>query len=139
MKRNTKSSFDSLFFTIDNCGSETVPPTHQDIPKTIIFIDSKLNIRRAVNQLRVWIQRKCPAYTMQQLMEVVRFYHADIADADKILISDTFHHADSPIRILVATDAVGLGVNLPNVERVVQYGLPKEPDMAGIWQRFGRA
>ena len=69
---------------------------------------------------------------MQQLMEVVRFYHADIADADKILISDTFHYADSSIQILVTTDAVGLGVDLPNVERVVQYGLPKEPDMAGI-------
>ena len=72
-------------------------------------------------------------------MEVVWFYHVNIADADKILISDTFHHADSLIQILVATDAVGLGIDLPDVERVVQYGLPKEPDMAGLWQRFGRA
>jgi superfamily II DNA helicase RecQ len=41
--------------------------------------------------------------------------------------------------VIFATEALGLGVNLPDVRRVVQYGLPKDEDPAIMWQRGGRA
>lgn len=40
-------------------------------------------------------------------------------------------------RILIATDAYGLGIDNPDVERVIQWLVPKS--MAGLFQRLGRA
>ncbi|KAJ7599755.1 P-loop containing nucleoside triphosphate hydrolase protein [Mycena floridula] len=38
---------------------------------------------------------------------------------------------------LAVTDAFGMGLDLPDVEIVVQWRVP--PDMCTLWQRFGRA
>jgi ATP-dependent helicase YprA (DUF1998 family) len=32
-----------------------------------------------------------------------------------------------------------MGMDLPDVERVVQFGLPPAPSLSDIWQRFRRA
>ena len=40
--------------------------------------------------------------------------------------------------MIFATEALGLGVNLPDVRRVIQYGLPKGEEPAIMWQRGGR-
>jgi superfamily II DNA helicase RecQ len=41
--------------------------------------------------------------------------------------------------VVYATEALGVGVNLPDVRRVVQYGLPTRLEPAVFWQRGGRA
>lgn len=41
--------------------------------------------------------------------------------------------------MIFATEALGLGVNLPDVRRVILYGLPKGGEPAIMWQRGGRA
>ncbi|EJD47859.1 P-loop containing nucleoside triphosphate hydrolase protein [Auricularia subglabra TFB-10046 SS5] len=47
------------------------------------------------------------------------------------------HFRNGSIRVLVCTDAAGMGCNLPNIEVVVQWGLP---DKLSTWiQRAGRA
>ncbi|KAF9410867.1 ATP-dependent DNA helicase sgs1, partial [Podila epigama] len=40
-------------------------------------------------------------------------------------------------KILLATDAAGMGCDIPDVEHVIQYGLPS--DLKSLVQRFGRA
>ena len=68
----------------------------------------------------------------------MQYYHSRVADEDKKRISKAFYGDQSPIRIVVATEALGLGVDLPDIKRIVQYGVPKLLDMAVLWQRFGR-
>ncbi|KAF8900799.1 P-loop containing nucleoside triphosphate hydrolase protein [Mucidula mucida] len=36
-----------------------------------------------------------------------------------------------------ATEAVGMGIDLPDVYQIIQYGVPKR--LSTLWQRFGRA
>ena len=37
---------------------------------------------------------------------------------------DNFVPTDGPVRVVVATKALGMGVNIPNVERVCRFGIP---------------
>ncbi|KAJ7067778.1 P-loop containing nucleoside triphosphate hydrolase protein, partial [Mycena amicta] len=44
---------------------------------------------------------------------------------------------EGKIRILICTDAAGMGCNIPNIARVVQWKLP--PSLSSLLQRAGRA
>src|SRR5947199_323966 len=63
-------------------------------------------------------------------------------DKDKELIMLEFQKEgqQSVHRILLATDSLGMGVDLPDISRVVQWKVPKQRDDALeiMWQRFGR-
>jgi superfamily II DNA helicase RecQ len=139
MPRGTKGSFDSLFFTVSEGVDNQGHPTPEKIPKTIIFIDSTQQCQVAARQLRFWLRQSCLLYTVKELLEIVQFYHSRVADEDKKRISKAFYGDQSPIRIVIATEALGLGVDLPDIKRIVQYGIPRLLDMAVLWQRFGRA
>jgi superfamily II DNA/RNA helicase len=65
-------------------------------------------------------------------------YHATLADRDKKRIYEEFKKPDSRIRILAATDALALGRDVPDIEIVVQYGLPGGWNINTVLQRFGR-
>ncbi|KAK3376190.1 hypothetical protein B0T24DRAFT_618179 [Lasiosphaeria ovina] len=39
----------------------------------------------------------------------------------------------------MATVSLGMGMDLPDVIRVVQFGLPRTPSLSDIWQRIRRA
>ncbi|KAK3311371.1 P-loop containing nucleoside triphosphate hydrolase protein [Chaetomium strumarium] len=47
--------------------------------------------------------------------------------------------ADSTCRIILATVSLGMGMDIPDVMQVVQYGPVRSGDIADLWQRFGRA
>jgi superfamily II DNA helicase RecQ len=51
-------SFEALYFVLDNSVDENSKPTPHLIPKTVVFIDSKLDIQRALLQLRLWLRNK---------------------------------------------------------------------------------
>lgn len=53
---------------------------------------------------------------------------------EKVLASLT--DIDGLIRCVFATNALGLGVNFPNIRRVVHYGIPR--DMEEYVQEIGR-
>lgn len=46
---------------------------------------------------------------------------------------------DGYTRVLVCTDAAGMGVNIPDVKFVVQWKLAEHLTIAALWQRIGRA
>ena len=70
---------------------------------------------------------------------MVEEFHSLTSSHNKDRVLDEFRKADSDIRILVATTAVGLGMNLPAIERVVVYGLLITMDLSDLRQRIGRA
>ncbi len=79
-------------------------------------------------------------YSKKQAGETVKVFHRDTAKFDKQSIIATFQRPaeESPIRVIFATEALGMGVNLPDVRRVVQYRLPKGGEPTTVWQRGGR-
>src|SRR5579871_2949663 len=62
-----------------------------------------------------------------------KVFHRDTAKFDKeIIIAEFQQLADrSSVRVILATEALGLGVNLPDVRRVVLYSVPLISQVAG--------
>ena len=118
------------------------PARPQRIPKTVVFFDSKQEAYRCQAKCRNWLQRSSQhIYSEKQANETIKVFHRDTAKFDKETIIAEFQRLaeDSSIRVIFATEAMGSGVNLPDVRRVVQYGLPKGEDIATFLQRGGRA
>jgi hypothetical protein len=114
----------------------------QQIPKTVVFFDSKKDAYAAMQECRNWLQESDKhKYSKQQARETIKVFHRDTAKFDKEAIIAEFQRwaNDSSIRVIFATEALGLGVNLPDVRRVILYGLPKGEEPAIMWQRGGRA
>ncbi len=67
--------------------------------------------------------------------EVVVTIHGGVRREDRRRVQDAFRN-DPAVKILVATDAAGEGVNLQRANLMVNYDLPWNPNR--IEQRFGR-
>ncbi|KAI0075786.1 P-loop containing nucleoside triphosphate hydrolase protein [Panus rudis PR-1116 ss-1] len=102
----------------------TVP---SDIPKTLVFA----NNRSDVEYIWRFLSRRLPS----DMRSYVAFYHSLISPRTKKYLMKRF--AEGKIRILVATEAVGMGADIPDIEVVIQFGAPLS---LNIWvQRAGRA
>jgi len=63
-------------------------------------------------------------------------YFANVGPTTKKHIQDSFPSSDSVIRVLIATIAFGIGVDVPDISRVVHWGLSK--NALSFWQETGR-
>lgn len=54
---------------------------------------------------------------------MIQIYHHNTASTDKDFAIAEFANPQSRVRVLFATEALGLGVDLPDIKRVVLYGL----------------
>ncbi|KAH9857945.1 P-loop containing nucleoside triphosphate hydrolase protein [Lenzites betulinus] len=100
-----------------------------DIPKTLVFA----NTRNAT--LAVWRhlceQLRVP-YTGQP---PITFLHACRRKQAREKAMEQF--TDGTVRVLVATEAAGMGADIPDITQVVQFGAP--PSLTTWIQRAGRA
>lgn len=108
-----------------------------DVPKTIIYIDGVAQICKAFQLFQTWMrQLNYPPESKSWIAT----YFSDMATADKERIDADFTRfsaeCSSP-RIVLATDAYGLGVDNPDVELVIQWLLPQS--IQRLYQRMGRA
>lgn len=109
----------------------------RDIPKTIIYIDSKPRLIEARWSLCKFAQEQC-GFSKEFARKVIQRFDADVRDTDKdIIFNNLATHTDC--RIVLATVSLGLGMDIPDVIRVVQFGLPKTPSLSDLVQRFRRA
>lgn len=65
----------------------------------------------------------------------VAYYHAGLSPEDRTTTQDSYERGES--RILVATNAFGMGIDHPDVRLVVHYHMPANID--ALYQEMGRA
>jgi len=96
-----------------------------DIPKTILYFDSEDMCRTIVRLLR----QVLPSH----LRECVQAFSSDLEEDIKGAIWDSFQKGQT--RILCATDAAGMGCNVPDIKYVVSFGLPQSNQQC--WSAMG--
>ena len=96
-----------------------------NLRKIIIFTEHKDTMVYLIEQIRTLIGRD----------EAVVAIHGGVGREDRRKIQNLFTQ-DKDVRVLVATDAAGEGLNLQRAHLMVNYDLPWNPNR--IEQRFGR-
>ena len=107
-------------------GSAGVPaPTPSPRQKLVIFTEH----RDTLNYLQQRIT------TLLGQPEAVVAIHGGMGREERIKAQEAFRH-DPEVKVLIATDAAGEGINLQRAHLMVNYDLPWNPNR--IEQRFGR-
>ncbi|KAI1204054.1 P-loop containing nucleoside triphosphate hydrolase protein [Annulohypoxylon truncatum] len=122
-----------LFFLIS--GMRRDAP--EAIDKTIVFIDSKKKLIAARHYLLSEANKL--GLPSGEAERVIQRYDADTRPEDQQRIYEDFSEENSPCRIMLATVALGMGMDIRNVKRVVQFGPLASGNLADLLQRFGRA
>ena len=111
----------------------------QLIPKTVVFFDSKREAYACLEACRNWLQQH--GYSEKQAKETIKIFQRDTAQFDKEKTIAEFQKLDesSLVHVIFATKALEMNVNLPDVQQIVVYGLPKKEKIATVWQQNSRA
>jgi len=75
------------------------------------------------------------ATLLQKQFSSVGFYHAGLSSKDRTATQQDY--AEGKLRILVATNAFGMGIDQPDVRLVVHFQMPANID--SLYQEMGRA
>ncbi|XP_062567161.1 ATP-dependent DNA helicase RecQ-like [Saccostrea cucullata] len=67
---------------------------------------------------------------------LVAMYHHSTSNKCKTIVMDEFPKVDSKIRVVICTSAFGLGVNVPDIDMVLNWGAPRS--IEEFMQEFGR-
>lgn len=114
--------------------SEFADESEYSIPVTLVYVDDKKNGINLAEELRRLVPSK---FSNAARNVLIRVYFADLdADVRETYIVDL---AQGITRIMVCTEACGLGVNLSNIARVVQWKVSNKLDASKFIQRAGRA
>lgn len=139
-----RAGFKALHFllTAEEKNVESVYQQLGKIPKTIIFFDSRKDAHTAAEECRNWLLEIRPQhFTPRQVMQALRVFHRNTPSTDKKAILSEFVKGEtqSRIRVVFATEALGMGVDIPDVRRTVQWGIPTGEHASTQLQRGGRA
>ncbi|KAF8168911.1 P-loop containing nucleoside triphosphate hydrolase protein [Pholiota molesta] len=98
-----------------------------DIPKQIIFVNAVLMSQILTRTIRSWFP--------SSLHNSIAYLHSHRSKRAKHQIMEAFRKGK--VRILIATEAAGMGADIPDIEQVIQFGVPSS---LAVWtQRAGRA
>ncbi|KAG1882049.1 P-loop containing nucleoside triphosphate hydrolase protein, partial [Suillus tomentosus] len=99
-----------------------------DIPTQLIYCNDRTTTEDIIDKLRGWLPSDIPR-------SCIAFYHAKIGTKRKRQIEEELQSGE--IRIVSCTDAVGMGCDMRNIQRVILWGLP--PSFCALVQQAGRA
>ncbi|KAF8418733.1 hypothetical protein EV426DRAFT_539315 [Tirmania nivea] len=68
--------------------------------------------------------------------QLITTYHATLSDTMKRIIESDWKAGRA--RIMISTSAWGMGIDDPDVERVIQWGVRHLKNLDTVMQRFGR-
>ncbi|KAJ7785523.1 P-loop containing nucleoside triphosphate hydrolase protein [Mycena olivaceomarginata] len=122
--KGAKSDLEALEFLIRTRGSEDAII---ELVQSMVFFDDINLAMEALEHLRDLLP--------PHLRGSIALYHSRRSKRSKQIIMDKFRKGE--IKILLATEAAGMGCDIPHVEQVVQFMVPSS---FSIWmQRAGRA
>lgn len=107
---------------------------HLQIKKSIIFHDNIDNLLRLAQFLTLRLPRQLSGHPPDTIVAV---YFGSIDGEQKSKIQTDFEAGRT--RILVCTDAFGLGVNIKDIAVVIQWGIDEKCNINHLSQRLGRA
>jgi len=103
------------------------------LPRTIIFYDSIDGAQRIADALRVLVPHDLPT----DGRTLIQMFFGSIDDPKK---TQTLLDLESGLcRIIICTDAFGLGVDISKIARVIQWGIDEKVTISALTQRMGRA
>lgn len=70
-------------------------------------------------------------------VQIIDMFYRNIDEESSQRTLQSFKNNDSELKCLFSTVAFGMGVQIPNVELVVHWGVPKS--VLCYWQEVGRA
>jgi superfamily II DNA helicase RecQ len=118
-----------------------------ELEMTVIFASTRTEVRELKEYIRDYLTSL--GCISQAVRTLVRSYTSKTGKRDRIYVCDQMRKgASSEVKILVATTAFGMGLNIRDIETVVQYrGARYNPNsrisgdlmVADAWQRGGRA
>jgi superfamily II DNA or RNA helicase len=106
-------------------GGTIPPPKRSPRQKIVIFTEHRDTLTYLETRITTLLGRK----------EAVVMIHGGMGREDRMKAQESFRH-DPEVKILIATDAAGEGINLQRAHLMVNYDLPWNPNR--IEQRFGR-
>lgn len=118
--------------------------------KTIVFIDGRRSVQEAAAYFQRALLAKTSTFTPDKqyttnadgkarcVTNVVQVYTVHVQEYDRTTRYEEFKKSSSFIRIMVATTSLGMGVNVPDVGRVVLWKFPITKCLEDLWQRLGR-
>jgi ERCC4-related helicase len=107
------------------------------LPKSLIFIDDRSKCCSAVTQLQGLFPLWCRSESCNWATEIIREYHSGLSSQGLQKTLALFRKG--ACRYLVCTEAVGMGLDIPDIERIIQWKLSEYLTMNCWWQRAGRA
>jgi len=108
--------------SMENSQYSFEPSQHQ---KIVIFTEFRATLSYLFQRITTLFGRE----------DSVVVIHGDIHREQRLLAQESFRH-DPNVKVLLATDAAGEGINLQRAHLMVNYDLPWNPNR--IEQRFGR-
>lgn len=119
----------NLFYQVESCAddetkSALLAEAIQRHPSGRIII--YCGTRKITEEITGFLQRR---------FSQVSYYHAGLSSESRTLVQESY--AMGKIRILVATNAFGMGIDQPNVRLVVHFQMPGNID--SLYQEMGRA
>lgn len=103
------------------------------IPQTMIFVD-KINEGILIAE---YLQSLLPQDMSHRAKEIIRPFYSNLQASTREDFMDDFRLGNT--RILVCAEAAGMGVNIQNVARVIQWKIADHLVLAALVQRIGRA
>ena len=118
---------------VGRTGEPEVAYAHQRIPaptaspsqKLVIFTEHRDTLRYLEERISTLLGRQ----------EAVVVIHGSVGREQRLAVQESFRN-DPEVRVLLATDAAGEGINLQRAHLMVNYDLPWNPNR--LEQRFGR-
>ena len=104
---------------------EVPPPTPSPHQKLVLFTEHRDTLNYLEARITTLLERK----------DAVVIIHGSMGREDRVKAQESFRH-DPDVRVLLATDAAGEGINLQRAHLMVNYDLPWNPNR--LEQRFGR-
>ncbi|THH15238.1 hypothetical protein EUX98_g9497 [Antrodiella citrinella] len=106
-----------------------------DIPKTMVYLDNIQDGSKVIDHLRSLLIKRNPTMAATEDADhLIRPFNATMSSEYREAAMDAFRNGK--LRIMICTDAAGMGCDIPDIDVVVQWKLPKT--LSSWIQRAGR-